>query len=529
MQFDATMLNIGLTREHFFDDLLIESVENVERLVHKPERFQLNPIIRPDRPWEQIFETTVSAVAVLFDPKEDIFRCWYMNETVIPRKFGVEKEDALEFVTDPNAISMSICYAESKDGINWKKPNLGILKYNGSETNIILGGQGYSSVFNMTPVIDPFEPDPAKRFKTLYTIWPHDMSGVQDIAAYSADGIHWTSFKEKPSFGKHGNRLDDVHKILVDPLGRLFIMTSRHNDMYAGSLNLRNPRVGGFTPPYYPYDFYRRNKRRIFQSESADFLHWTEPHIAIIPEDGFDGIDHTFYGMPQFDIGDVRVGFLNVFQYVENRLSVQLTYSHNGHDWIRFNRGATWLDHGAAEEWDSVMVAIENPPIPVGDEWFIYYGGASCHHDWWLAGESENLDVQEARDISMARYAIGLLRMRQEGIVGMHANAVRQGILITRPLISEGRRLAINAECGSRGSIQVEVADALDQVLPGFSRGECDTFTGNSINHIVTWRGQDLIPVQTKHSRYPSPENERFRKLRFFLRDAEIFAMQFIN
>ena len=525
MMFDASMLNVGSVRQHFFDDLLIESVENVERVVHAPQRDPASPVIKADRPWEHVLECTVSAVSVMRDPKDGLLKCWYIENNSNPQGLSSDEETNFE---DPANMLIRVCYAQSTDGIHWDKPGLGIHKHEGQDTNIILGGPEYGSVYNMAPVLDPHESDPERRLKTLYTWWPVDLSGMQDVAAYSGDGIHWTRFPEPPSFGTQGNRVDDVHKIMYDPLGRLFVMTSRHNDMYAGSLNLNNPRVGGFTLPYYPHDYYRRNKRRVWQSQSADFIHWTEPHIALNPTDGFDGIDDTFYGMAQTDLGDVRVGFLNVFQYVENRLSVQLVYSRDGTNWERFNKGQTWLGRAGPEAWDSMMVAIENAPIPMGDEWFVYYGGASCHHDWWLVGENEGLDVPEARDVSLAKYAVGLARMRQENIVGMHANHVRQGILITRPLISEGSQLVINAECGSRGSIQVEVVDATDRVVPGFSREECDVFTGDDVNHVVTWGGQANMPVHKGRARYPEPENERFRKFRFYLLDAEIYAMQLI-
>jgi len=525
MIFDASMLSIGSVRQHFFDDLLIESVENVERVVHTPERSLEEPVLKADRPWEHVLECTVSAVSILRDAADGLLKCWYIENNTDPQALASGEETNFE---DPAGILIRVCYAHSSDGIHWEKPALGIQKHEGQDTNIILGGRDYGSVYNMSPLIDPFETDPQRRFKTLYTWYPADLSGMQDIAAYSGDGIHWTPFPELPSFGTRGNRLDDVNKVLYDTHGRLFIMTSRHHDMYAGSLNLRNPRVGSFTLPYYPHDYYRRNKRRIWQSESSDFIHWTEPYPAVIPLDGFDGIDDTFYGMSQTDLGDVRVGFLNVFQYVQNRLSVQLVYSRDGKTWSRFNKGQTWLDSAGPGTWDSNMVAIENSPIPMGDEWFIYYGGASCHHDWWMVGLQEGLDVPEAKDMALARYAVGLLRMRQEGIVGMHASHVRRGILITRPLISEGRRLLINAVCGTRGSIQVEVVDAMDRVLEGFSREECDAFAGDAVNHTVTWRGRSDMPVHGGRARYPEPEDERFRKFRFYLHDAELYAMQLV-
>jgi len=522
-QLDSSMLNIGSVRQHFFDDVLIESVENVERVVHSPARDPASPVLKADRPWEHVLECTVSAVSILQDPNDHLFKCWYMEGDNDPHKLAQKAN-----FEDPDTTLLRICYAESQDGIRWNKPLLGIQKDCGQDTNIVLGGRDYGSVYGMDPLIDPHEPDPSRRFKALYTWLPRDLRGMQNVAACSSDGIHWKPFDEKPSFGRFGNRLDDVAKVFYDPVGRIFIMTSRHDSMYAGSLNLNNPRVGSFTLPYYPHDYYRRNKRRIWQSVSPDFIHWTEPYPALVPTDGFDGIDECFYGMPQFSMGDVRVGFLNVFQYVQNRLTVQLAYSRNGCEWKRFNKGQTWLDHGAPGAWDSVMATIENRPVPVGNEWFIYHGGASCHHDWWLAGRKEGLDVPEARDISLAKYGVGLLRMRQEGIVGMHANHVRQGIMITRPLISEGSNLVINAACSGKGTITAEVADVSDSILPGFSRQECDVFSGDSINHVMSWRGRTDIPVHKGRSTYPEPENRRFRKFRFFLRDAEIYSMQLV-
>ena len=36
------------------------------------------------------------------------------------------------------------CYAESRDGVNWSKPNLGLFEFNGSkDNNIVLDGLGH--------------------------------------------------------------------------------------------------------------------------------------------------------------------------------------------------------------------------------------------------------------------------------------------------------------------------------------------------------------------------------------------------
>lgn len=56
----------------------------------------------------------------------DKFRMWYEYYDV-DGEFGGNAGDDTSF-----------CYAESDDGINWTKPNLGLFQYHGSTDNNIL-------------------------------------------------------------------------------------------------------------------------------------------------------------------------------------------------------------------------------------------------------------------------------------------------------------------------------------------------------------------------------------------------------
>ena len=51
---DPTELLIGGEAQYFFDDAVIETLVNLKRTIHRPERHPGNPIIQSDRPWEQI-------------------------------------------------------------------------------------------------------------------------------------------------------------------------------------------------------------------------------------------------------------------------------------------------------------------------------------------------------------------------------------------------------------------------------------------------------------------------------------------
>ena len=98
---------------------------------------------------------------------------------------------------------------------------------------------------------------------------------------------------------------------------------------------------------------------------------------------------------------------------------------------------------------------------------------------------AEGLDVPEVTDPDGVNYALGLAKLRVDGFVSLDAGPTRRGILVTRPLISEGRRLRANMRCYGGGSIAAEIVDLRERVIPGFSREECDVFRGDSVEHTL--------------------------------------------
>ena len=81
------------------------------------------PFISPDSPWEGV----IGAPTVIYH--DGCYRLWY--EVVSP-----------EDIANGRAGERNLlCYAESDDGDNWRKPALGLCEYEGSaENNIVYGG-----------------------------------------------------------------------------------------------------------------------------------------------------------------------------------------------------------------------------------------------------------------------------------------------------------------------------------------------------------------------------------------------------
>jgi hypothetical protein len=65
-----------------------------------------------------------------------------------------------------------LCYATSKDGIHWEKPELGLIDYRGTKTNNIVFEAheapelGISGILDAVSIIkDPLDPHRSRRYK----------------------------------------------------------------------------------------------------------------------------------------------------------------------------------------------------------------------------------------------------------------------------------------------------------------------------------------------------------------------------
>ncbi len=298
----------------------------------------------------------------------------------------------------------------------------------------------------------------------------------------------------------------------------LYVANVRSPYMGHTELDRRNPDFElNFVGPSEPGGaWWKERKRRIWQTESPDLLHWSDPYPIFQPNE-IDNLDESFCAMCQTRVGDTLVGFVNLFRECENTMHVRLAYSYDGKNWEWADQRNLWMTPSimSGKEWDSVMTYILSPPIPVGDEDWFYYGGAKHHHDWYMTGYLEKLDHPEADGtLDRVGYHLGLAKLRRDGYVSLATSPLREGLMVTRPCFMEGNRIVINARVEPGGQIDVEVRDKDVCVVEGFSRKDFDTFTGDSINHVCTWQGR------------PDAEFHGYHKLVFYMRKAELYSFQ---
>ena len=505
---DSTHLHAADLVQTFVDNVIVESVQDVSRRWHTPRRHP-EPLIVADRPWEGITYFSISSHCVLRDPRDGLFKCWYEN-----------------LVGEPQARKMALglesqqLYAESEDGLKWTKPELDVAAVDGRPTNIVMPDGAHC----MSVAIDPHARTEEERFRAFFTHMYDDNAQRQSRCAYSRDGIHWKLYDEQPSMGSAGPKLCDVTILFYDEDARQFVQNTRHFLMTAAATRTVWNRDESFSRPYEPDNFAAHNQRRVWQSKSSDFIHWSEPFVVAATDDDEDNLDESVYGLVQHRLGGLHLGLMSVLRMVENEMEVQLVHSRDGLRWRRAMKRQPFIAPRGIGTWDAHMVGVTSPPIEVGDELWFFHGGTDFHHDWWLVGQREGIDHREARDPMGcgAGFGLGLATLRKDGYAGLYSNPYRPGIVITRPLISMGTELVINAACAPGGSVSVEVLDRHDMVVPGCGIEDSDAFTGDAVAHRMTWKGHPRVPGGREQGLY-------WRKLRFRICDAELFSFSFTS
>lgn len=376
-------------------------------------------------------------------------------------------------------------------------------------------------------MVDPHAPTRDEHLRMMYNRYlPGGGRGKWVVeAAHSADGIHWTAYNELPSFGISGKKLGDVSLFYYDDYALEFVQTTRHTLIEAGYTNPHVPRETTFFRPREPYNFASDSQRRIWQNRSHDFIHWSEPILIAAVDDEEDNLDESYYGMPMFRVANMYLGTVGVLHAVDNETRIQLLMSRDGIRWQPTAKRQSFFTPRGDGHWDAHMTTMPSAPIEVGDELWFFYGGSNSRHDWWLMEAfGEQVNHPEARHPENVAFCLGLATLRKEGFAGLFANEVREGTVVTRPLRSMGTKLVINGKCAPGGYIKVEVTDGYDKVLAGCSKENNDAFTGDSVAHTVTWHGNPLIPAGYGDRGWPQA-----RKLRFYLRDAELFSFRFTD
>lgn len=459
-------IDLGSRRELFVDRFLIERLAGAELRLQQP--VDKGPVLRLDEPWEGAFS---GYFTVLKDAS--VYRLYYR---CVPSS-GADGRPA-----------EATCYAESPDGIQWRKPRLGLYEVRGSkQNNVILAGQPPFS-HNFSPFLD-LRPGvaPGERYKAL-----SGTSGSGLAAWVSADGIHWRKLREEPVLpAATTTRYDSQNLAFWSESERQYVCYFRVFKRFPSG-----PKV-----------------RWVSRTTSADFLHWTPEQEMSFggapPEQIYTNQTSPYFRAPHIYVS-IAARFMpgrQVLSEEEARaIQVDPKYFKDCSDAVLFStRGGTSYQRTFLESFLRPGLGPENwvsrsnyPALNVvqtgKDEMSFYV--------------NRNYGQPTAQ---VARYAL-----RLDGFASVHAG-YGGGELVTKPFRFAGRALEINYSTSAAGGIRVEMQDAGGTPLSGFALADAREIIGDQTARAVCWGGG------TDVSRLAG----RPVRLRILLKDADLYSIRF--
>ena len=488
----AEPIDVGDRRELFVDEHLIERMTGGARLqLHRP--VETEDVFVHDTPWE-------GNRTLYYTMFQDggIYRMYYRGSQI-------------DVTSDGYSIPYNVtCYAESKGGIHWTRPDLGLVEFRGSKkNNIILSGE-ICHAFVPFKDANP-ECSAEHRYKAIVAIY----KPVRELHVYSSpDAIQWSPMSDKPVITT--GYFDSQNLAFWDTERQRYVVF--HRALHGGPDSLEPPS-------------HEASTKDVMTATSTDFLHWTEPEwLKYSPErwTRFSTNKTAFSPYQQF--------YTNQIQQYERAPHIYLgfptRYVAERETLTELNRrlfksveyfGADYTDGG-------FMTSRDGRHFKFWDEAFIL-PGPQHRKRWAYCDNFQALGILETksttegapnelsiyvnenfwRQCRLRRYTL-----RLDGFVSVQA-PLSGGEFITKPIAFTGRALRLNLATSAAGNLQVELQDEQGKPLPGFSLDDCKKLFGDTLDRRVHWETKaDLSPLIGRPVR-----------VRFVLRDADLYSFQF--
>lgn len=435
-----------MTKFLFFDYSELESVNGFRRELNKPAKCKKNPLFLADQPWEN---GNMQFYGSVIKRPDMPFQCWY------------------SFVHPPFTIYLA--YAESDDGIEWRKPLFDIWEYEGQKTNVVFAQDPHGAAV----IYDEDDPREDWKYKMLCGAAPSRAV----CAFHSPDGIRWT------------------------PVRRGYPVIPTNPDCPMAFFKEPNGRYAAFHR-LFGYG------RKVFRSESWDFQFWSgEPRLIMEPDAG-DPPQIQFYGMGAASYGSYQIGTLWMYHTdpsdtglgkMNGYQEAELTYARQGHCWHRAVQGTPFIPHGNMGSWEQGNLQCASAPVFLDDEIRYYYAATTMFHQsrWELQPQTAGL---------------GMASIKPDRFIGLSAGD-SEAEFTTYVFTLPSPDVYINAAVKKDGWVRVELLDAAGSALPGFSADKCRPITGDGTALQAKW---------TSRREKPAGQNVR---IRLTARNASVYSV----
>jgi len=387
------------------------------------------------------------------------FRMWYHAcHTGMSPDWTPDQMRQFAKYKDP-MIMGPICYAESDDGINWRRPNVRQFKFKGTlDHNAIDMPHGLTAGANI--IRDDEDPDPARRYKMIYEIFPrHSDPPLEGLGktttvamAISPDGMRWTYtgipyvdyFIEQAGFYKHDGK---------------YIINYQAGDGWGSHFSEGGNTAGRCGLARYSYDF------NTWVEGYADSLSLPEPRDPAKRGSKMEYI-HNHLGTAAVSYGNVCVGLYGLWYnkpaFHDISCDFGLAVSNDGLTFREPVKGHVFLDNLDSPVTQDPEIHLKtnltqsNGMMNVGDETWIYHGR-------WRNTGFQNTHLY------YGEIALATIGRDRWGAMGLYPNR-DNGVLWSEPvtLADIDQPVTVNAEGAAGLTIEI-VGEKFEPIAKGIA------------------------------------------------------------
>ncbi len=459
-----TSIELSNKREIFVDNYLIDKFQGIEIKIHTP--IDQGPVLYFDKPWEGAFCGYVTIIKDM-----DTYKVYYRGS-----QGGRDGND--------NEVT---CYAESKDGIKWHKPNLGIHTIQGSKNNNVVLANIAPVPHNFSPFLD-LNPKvhPDQRYKGLGGV---DRTGL--IAYISPDGINWKQLQPQAVFKKGVFDSQNV------------VFWSESEKCYVCYFRIWSD--GGFTA--------YKGFRSVGRSTSPDFVNWSEPEAMTFGDAPLEHL-YTQQTSPYFRAPHIYVAiggrFMSGRQVLTEEQAKQLNVNPG---YFKDCSDAFFMTSRGGNVYDrTFMEAFIRPGIGL-DNWVSRSNYPALNV---VQTSPTEMSIYVNQDYAQPTAHLHRYSLRLDGFTSLSAR-YKGGEMLTKPFTFSGKELEINYSTSAAGELKFEIQDVNGNPIPGYTMDDSDTIIGNEISRIVTWKGNKNVRTLASKT----------VRLRIYMKDADLYSLKF--
>ena len=491
------MINFDDKRELFVDHYFIDNMNRTSLKLHNP--VSAGEAIKYDQPWETDETGSGSFYTNIFQDG-DVYRMYYRGHSTL------------------------LCYAESEDGINWNRPNLGLIDYQGSvQNNIIMPlielGSGFGAFLDTNP-----NASKSQRIKgNMRGLWD-DSTNSSNLYGYAtSDSTNWSQIQDDPIIlGSLPNHWDAQNIIFWSEIESKYVIYARCIVGGDGKLEKNWEDVAKEI-------FDKPDERGIprFRSTaratSSDFFNWSEFTPMEYSDTGsmtpsaqlytnqttpYFRANHIYISLPG-RIFFKRMKKYDIPQDAFDNMEGFEKYKYYGDT----SDGAFMTTRAGSTRYDFTFRESFLKP-GIGDEnW-------TTRNNYPASGviqtSSTEMSIFIQRHYAQPSAYLERMTLRLDGFSSLNAG-YDEGQMLTKTLDFTGNKLELNYSTSAAGRIRVEMLDESGAPLEGYGIDDCDGLIGDEISGYVSWKGStDLSKISGKPV-----------KVRFVMNDADIYSLRF--